>query len=304
MTTLRAPRSAEGAPPIMEASGCAPARWHEAWQVRSAHHPPVVRFDRPTQTLPISLTGSACALRCAHCNGHYLQHMRPIWEGDFSASRSLLISGGCDPQGRVPVMEHLSAVARFREGRRLNWHVGLINEEEMRALAPLVDVVSFDIVGDAATAREVYGLDLDLDDYLRCLAMIRRHAPVIPHLTIGLRGGRLSGELRALEALAGLDLTALILIILIPTPGTAYADCPPPALDDVAEVMLTARTALPIVRLTLGCMRPHGAYRQAVDELALHAGLNGIVNPTLRAERLATALGLEITWGDECCALP
>jgi len=64
-----------------------------------------------------------------------------------------------------------------------------------------------------------------------------------------------------------------------------------------------ARVALPSVRLYLGCIRPHGGYRQIVDDLAVRAGINGIVNPTRAAEQTAVAWGLEPIWGSECCAL-
>lgn len=279
-----------------------PARWQQAWQARTAHHPALVRFDRPTRTLPVSLTGVACALNCAHCGGHYLQHMQPIWEVKPDGATSCLISGGCDPHGRVPI-SHLEAVRALKEGRRLNWHVGLIDEEAMRAIAPLVDLVSFDVVGDAETAREVYGLDLTLDQYMQTFDMLRRYAPVVPHVTIGLRAGRVSGEYLALEALAARDVATLVLIVLIPTPGTAFAACPAPDLAAVSDVLLHARTLLPRARVYLGCMRPHGAYRQALDDLALRAGVNAIVNPTVRAERVAQELNLVVDWGEECCAL-
>jgi uncharacterized radical SAM superfamily protein len=283
-------------------------QWIEAWRVRANHHPSTIRFDRPLRTLPVSVTGQACALRCAHCGGHYLRHMHSIWDvranGADRNMSSLLISGGCDPQGRVPVAEHLGLIAQLKEGRRLNWHVGMIDEETVRAIAPLVDVVSFDVVGDAETAREVYGLDLTLDDYMRTYDVIWRHVPIVPHLTVGLRGGRISGEYAAIEALAARNVAALILIILIPTEGTAYAQCSPPSPEEVAAVMIEARLRLPAATLMLGCMRPHGAYRQAVDVLAVRAGLNGIVNPSGRAEREAVWRGLRIVWGEECCALP
>lgn len=278
-------------------------RWEEAWQVRLAHHNPIIHFDRPFNTLPVSVTGDACALDCAHCGGHYLRHMHPIWEAQGDGATSCLISGGCDEKGRVPVMPHLEKIAALGEGRRLNWHVGLIDEEEMRAIAPHVDVISFDMVGDAATVREVYGLNVTLDDYVRTFDTMRRYAPVVPHITIGLRGGELGGERAVLEALKDRALERLIFIILIPTEGTAYAHCSPPPLQEVAELFLDARTVLPDTDLYLGCMRPHGAYRQRVDELAIRAGLNGIVNPTHAAEDVAIDQGLQITWGDECCAL-
>ena len=269
----------------------------------------IIRFFRPTKTLPVSLTGRWCALNCAHCGGHYLQHMRPIWSvvspnGDVRAdgATSCLISGGCDRRGRVPVTSHLDEVARLRQGRRLNWHVGLIDEGDMRTIVPLVDVISFDLVGDAETAREVYGLDLTLQDYVQTLDMLCLYSPVVPHITIGLRGGRLSGERAALAALTEQQIEALVFIILIPTKGTAFAQCAPPALSEVAKLWVEARALLPKTRLYLGCMRPYGAYRQAVDDLAVRAGLDGIVNPSRGAVREATAMGLQAIWRDECCA--
>jgi uncharacterized radical SAM superfamily protein len=49
-------------------------------------------------------------------------------------------------------------------------------------------------------------------------------------------------------------------------------------------------------------MRPYGAYRRAVDELAVRAGLNGIVNPSANVASLAATLGLTVIGRDECCA--
>ncbi|MFP3895960.1 MAG: radical SAM protein [Anaerolineales bacterium] len=267
------------------------------------HHDPIIHFDRPFNTLPVSVTGNACALDCAHCGGHYLRHMHPIEEAQGDGATSCLISGGCDKKGRVPVVPHLDKIAALGEGRRLNWHVGLIDEEEMRVIAPHVDVISFDMVGDAATVREVYGLDMTLDDYVRTFDMMRRYAPVVPHITIGLRCGKISGEHTVLRALRDRALEKLIFIILIPTEDTDYAHCSPPSLQDVADLLLEARMLMPDTNLYLGCMRPHGTYRQRVDELAIHAGLNGIVNPTHAAEDTAVDKDLQIVWGKECCAL-
>lgn len=275
------------------------------WETRTHRHPPVIRFDRPGATLPISLTGTGCALRCAHCNGIYLRHMHRLEDAAVSACRSALISGGCDTSGRVPVTDkQLEQIACLKSaGIRLNWHLGFIDEASLTRLTPYIDMVSFDIVGDTETAREVYGLDTSLAECLRTLDMLREHVPVVPHLTIGLRAGRLSGEQAVLDALTARDIPALVLLILIPTSGTAFAECALPALGDVLSVFTAARLSLPGAVLYLGCMRPKGAYRQACDALAVRSGLNVIVNPDRTAVSLAKELGLKIVYGDECCAL-
>ena len=282
--------------------GCVDS-WQEAWRIRTKHFPPQIGFARPEQTLPVSLTGTHCALHCAHCNGHYLKGMVAIEDADPTGMTSCLVSGGCDQWGKVPVTSHMDAVQALRSGRILNWHVGFINEADIRVIAPYVDVISFDFVGDDDTIREVYGLDYTVDDYIRTYTMLRQHAMTVPHLTMGLRGGRICGEYQALHILKTIGLDALVLLVLIPTRGTRYAHCQPPPLDEVAEFMLAARCMLADVPIYLGCMRPGGRYRRDLDSLAVWAGVNKIVNPAPSAVRLAHEIGLLATWESECCVI-
>jgi len=156
-------------------------------------------------------------------------------------------------------------------------------------------------VGDNGTIREVYGLHYTVDDYVRTYIMLRRYARVVPHLTLGLRGGHFSGEYTALDILRRLGLDTLVILVLIPTAGTRYAGCRPPVLEEVAGFLLEARQSLPDTPIYLGCMRPGGSYRRRLDELAVRAGVNKIVNPAVSAIRLAEGLGLSARWENECC---
>ena len=276
------------------------------WQTRTANFPMTIQFDYPVDTAVISLTGAQCALNCAHCGRHYLRHMIPIWEAADRVAEtapSALISGGCDAEGRVPVTAHLEEVAALRSGRQLNWHVGLISEPEAEAIAPYVDVVSLDFVGDDETIRQVYGLDKTVADYIESYQILRRYARVLPHITIGLRGGELGHERPAMEILGQLGLDGLVFLVLMPTPGTRYADCQPPNVADVTAILVEARLRFPDKSIYLGCMRPKGRYRAALDPLAVRAGVNKIVSPGRPAVRLAESLGLSVVRGRECCAL-
>jgi uncharacterized radical SAM superfamily protein len=274
-----------------------------AWQHRTRYFPAAIGFVRPTDTLAISLTGTACALDCAHCGHRYLRGMVAIDDANPDGMTSCLISGGCDRSGRVPVQTHADRVAELRAGRSMNWHVGMIAESDMEAIAPQVDVVSFDFVVDDEAIAEVYGLSYTADDYLCTYKMLRRHARVVPHLTLGLRAGQMHGEYRALDALRSAGLEALVVLVFIPTAGTRYADCSPPVLEDVVRFLGEARCSLPQVPIYLGCMRPGGAYRQELDALAVRAGVNKIVNPARSAVRTAGALGLQAQWESECCVI-
>jgi uncharacterized radical SAM superfamily protein len=274
-----------------------------AWAVRQTHFPAEITWSYPLDTAVLSLTGRECALDCAHCGGHYLRGMRPIWETEPDSSTSCLVSGGCDLEGRVPVLAHLERLRAWRPGRKMNWHVGFVSEAEMEAIAPLVDVISFDFVGNDQTIRDVYGLERTVADYEATYRLLRRYARTLPHITIGLRGGQLGHEMAALERLQGLDVTGLVLLVFIPTPGTRYADRQPPPVEAAADILAEARLRFPWATLYLGCMRPKGRYRDQLDPLAVQAGYNVVVSPSRAARETAARLGLAVHQMRECCVL-
>jgi uncharacterized radical SAM superfamily protein len=179
--------------------------------------------------------------------------------------------------------------------------VGLIDESAMQAIAPYVDVISFDVVGDRETICEVYGLEATPGDYETVYAMLRRYAPVVPHITVGLRCGALGHERRAMDLLTRAGLEALVFIVFMPTPGTRYAACPPPDVEGVALLLAEARQRFPEIPIHLGCMRPRRGYRARLDPLAVRAGVNVIVSPSREGRAMAEALGLAAMETRECC---
>jgi uncharacterized radical SAM superfamily protein len=278
---------------------------NRAWETRLATFQSQLICYFPTNTLPISVTGTSCALNCAHCGGHYLRHMLPVDQAAadprLPAATSLLISGGCDADGCVPHRPHVDALAALRGTRRLNWHVGLIGPEDFALIKPCVDAVSFDFVGDDRTIREVYGLERTVEDYLASFRMLHGSVPVVPHITIGLAGGEIRGERRAISELQALGVDAVVFLVFVPTPGTRYAACVAAPPESVADLIAEARLLMPSAAITLGCMRPGGAHRAQLDALAVRAGVNGIVSPAPAALILAEAMGLATVNKDECC---
>jgi len=203
----------------------------------------------------------------------------------------------------VPVTNWLDRIKEIRAGKIMNWHVGLIDRAEAEAIAPYADVISFDFVGDADTIREVYGLECGVEEYVATYQLLRSYATVLPHITVGLRGGQIAGEYRALDILQELGPECLTFIVFIPTPGTRYAEREPPEIEEVLELLVEARLRFPTVPIHLGCMRPHGEYRERLDPLAVRAGVNVIVSPARTAVALARKLGLEVDRREECCAV-
>lgn len=278
------------------------------WQVRRQNFPDEILFDYPIQTESISLTGASCSLDCAHCGGHYLEGMTPIEDiksknPDELAFSSALVSGGCTPNGNVPFMPHVDTLHELKKKKRLNFHVGLLDDEEIAVVKDLADAVSFDFVAHDETIREVYGLQRTKEDYKQAYRKLREVVFVMPHVTLGLKGGEWAGEEAALDALEELGLDGLTFIVFIPTSGTRYADRQPLDVEEVVQFLAKARLRFPTIPIAMGCMRPIGRYRQILDEACVAMGLNRIVMPTPGARELVDKRGLKVIRGEECCAL-
>ncbi|MBC8016209.1 MAG: radical SAM protein [Sporomusaceae bacterium] len=262
----------------------------------------VICFAYPKSTKSISVTEGHCEQDCAHCGGHYLKHMLPISAIEESNAASFLISGGCR-DGTVPISQHIAELKALKQGRRYNLHVGLVNEAEIAEIAEIADCISFDFVGDDETIREVFGIQRTVSDYVHCYTELRQQVKVMPHICIGLHGGEIRGEYRAVELLRELGMDGLTFIIFTPTRGTRYADCLPPNMEEVVTLLKWARQACPLVPIHLGCMRPGGRYRSEIDQWAVKIGIDTIVNPTPKAVALAKELGMSILRKEECCVL-
>ncbi|MGM0472427.1 MAG: radical SAM protein [Bacillota bacterium] len=279
---------------------------NKAWEVRNQNFPSFIEFDYPTKTAAVSLTGNQCSLDCAHCGGHYLENMLTLDQLDNESNQevsSCLISGGCDQWGKVDIASHLDHLKESKEDKDYNMHVGLVDEAEIDEISQVADVVSFDFVADQATIDEVYGLERTVEDYVETYKQLKQQVEVVPHICIGLKGGEIAGEYRALELLKELGVSKLAFIVFIPTDDTDYAECSPPALEEVLDILCQARIDFPQTPINLGCMRPKGKYRAELDYYAVTTGVNKIVIPTSYAIDKAKELGLEIEQGEECCAL-
>jgi uncharacterized radical SAM superfamily protein len=273
--------------------------------------------ERPNRFLPVSVTGTACALQCDHCRTKVLEGMVTLGEERdlFATARRLrergtdgiLVSGGSQRHGGVPLLPHLDAMRRVREelGMRVVVHSGVVSPKLAAGLAAAgVDGVMLDIIGAEETIRDVYHLDLVPADFERALELLARHGlRIIPHIVLGLHYGRLLGEWNALEMIARYPVSTLILVVLTPLVGTPMAHLPPPPPADVSDFFATARARMSDTRVNLGCGRPMGEMKVALDRAAINHGLNGIAYPAEGMVAYARERGLEPAFHEYCCSL-
>lgn len=302
------------------------------FEVRRANFPDTMDFYAPglkrwqtsewtpeneKRFLPVSVTGSACALSCDHCQSKVLEGMISVKADEdlfalaerlkAQGSEGLLVSGGSTRSGGVPLLPHLRHVPRIREelGMKVIVHSGVVSPELAAGLADAgVDGVMLDIIGADETIRDVYHLDLTVADFDRALGLLaEQELRIIPHIVMGLHYGQFLGEYRALDIITRHPVSTIILVALMPLVGTPMAHIPPPPVEEMTEFFRATRLAAPDTTVNLGCARPLGKAKEELDQAAVDLGLNGIAYPAEGAIAYAESRGLEPRLYEYCCSL-
>jgi len=260
-----------------------------------------ITFVYPTNTRAVSLTGTNCAMNCPWCGGHYLKKMAELTQIEQSVAKpaSLLISGGWNAQGQLPWEENFNRLLSLKnQGIRLNIHSGLWKKEQVSRLKELNPVISFDFLLDQGLMKEC-GFVFSTTEVIKSYdLLVDSGLPVIPHLLLGRNRGSLGGDFEILKTLSAYNPKKLVLLIFIPTPDTAFADCPVPELLDLEKFFSRAQETLGRTSLILGCMRPGGALRVKIDNLAVKHNFSKIVMPAPQIRKTAT----KTLQQNECCA--
>ena len=274
-------------------------------------------YHSSPKTFPsISITGNRCSLNCDHCGGKLLSSMipAPTPEKLYQVCRKIyedggigcLISGGCLPDGSVPLGRFVEVIGRVKRelGLKLVVHTGLIDEATAHGLREAgVDAALIDVIGSDETIRDVYHLKAGVRDYEKALhALHTSGLPLIPHVVVGLHYGEVKGELQALKMISKYDPSALVIVALRTIQGTPMEGISPPPPEEIGRIIAIARLLLPKVPIVLGCARPLGRHRVVTDALALKAGVNAIAFPAEKTIELAKAMGLKITFSPLCCS--
>jgi len=267
--------------------------------------------------VPVSVTGSACALNCKHCGRRLLETMIPATTperllevaGELKerGCKGILISGGADGRGVVPLTKFARAIARLKKemGLLMAVHTGIVTEELAAALAQAnIDCAMLDIIGADETVHEVYSLDVSARAYYQSLVNVTKYGiPASPHIVIGLHWGRILGEKRAIDWAAEFPLASLVLVVIMPLPGTEMENVQIASVSEIADVIRYARERLPDTALLLGCARPAGKEREIIDRLAIEIGVDGIAYPEDGTVAFAREKGRTPRFSELCCSL-
>jgi lipoyl synthase len=263
----------------------------------------------------VSITGSHCALRCDHCSGKILDGMICAGSGDHllekclhleeKGCRGVLISGGCDEEGRLPWEGFIPAIREIksRTNLYLSIHCGLVTDRDAHLLKEAgVDQALIDVIGDDVTYRDIYHVPFGVSRIADSLGALERAGlPIVPHIVCGLHYGKMRGEWDAVRMISRFHVEQLVVVSLMRIPGTPAFRAESPPAEGVAGIIAEARMRLPDVRISLGCARQRGNPR--LETLAIDAGVNRMALPSDDAVGHALKYGLEVRYQRTCCSI-
>jgi hypothetical protein len=215
----------------------------------------------------------------------------------IEGARCVLLSGGFTRDGRLPVSGFTDALAKAKRdtGLKVEAHLGLLGDQEIELLGKAgVDAFLLDIIGDQGTIDDYFGGTWRVEDYERVIKAANGCMPTVaPHVLIGVDGGHVKGEYRAIDIAtrAGVDSLAILTLT-----HSSFVT----GFDEIEGVMQYARRRMKS-HLTLGCMRGSGRGRLALEKLAVELGFNGIANPAKETVEYAKSLGLLTVEVESCC---
>jgi len=278
--------------------------------------PGMFRCDGVSGKYPaISITGSECALDCDHCGAVLLRSMIPaqtpalLIEKCISlgekGNHGVLISGGCDEDGRLPWESFLPAIeeAKSKTNLFISVHSGLLDDKTALGLMQAgVDQALIDVIGDDATYRSIYHVKFCVSRIISTLESLQKaRLPVVPHIVCGLHYGKMKGEKRAVEFISRFNAEQVVIVSYMRIPGTDTQKFVLPEPEEVANIIAETRFRMPGVRISLGCARQRGNTR--LETLAIDAGVNRMALPSEEAIKRAMDYGLDIRYQRTCCSV-
>ncbi|MCP4303097.1 MAG: radical SAM protein, partial [Gammaproteobacteria bacterium] len=218
-----------------------------------------------------------------------------------------LLSGGSNKKNEISYSRYMPIVEKLKNDfpeLKVAIHSALLDERRAKEMESAgVDTVMMDVIGAEKTINKVYKLERPVEDFETTLAALcTTTMEVTPHIVIGLHYGQILGEENALDIVSRYDITALVLVVIMPfyaKPGTFVT----PQTADVGRIFLAARERLPDKQVLLGCARPPGMHKRVTDAYAIMAGLDGIAFPADGAVSVAHTIGRPFEQAHSCCSI-
>jgi uncharacterized radical SAM superfamily protein len=290
--------------------------WRHLGKRIAFYLPGMFRLDGATGRYPaLSITGGECALGCDHCQGKILSSMVDAQSAEklvfqcrqlaAKGNYGVLISGGCNAEGRLPWDRFLPAIKQIKSETELfiSVHSGMVDDPVAFGLKEAgVDQALIDVVGDDETFKTVFHLPFGVERIEASMTALQRAGvPMVPHIVCGIHYGGMRGENNAVAMISQFKVQQVAIVSLMTIPGTRMEKMRPPTPEAVAEIIAEVRFAMPQVPVSLGCARQRG--NRHLEVLAVEAGVNHLALPSEEAVERAESYGLDIRYQETCCSV-
>jgi hypothetical protein len=220
----------------------------------------------------------------------------------------VLLSGGADRNGEVPLKKFLPAIRSIKEKAplfKVIVHTGLIQKEMGKGLKEAgIDQVLIDVIGDNDTIREVYHLNKRVEDYEETLWMLKEMGHrLAPHIIIGHHFGEIRGEWRALEMVTRVGVETIVLVVfktLLPIGKNHFRV---PLSEETSRISAIARILNPRTPIRMGCIRPAHPSKAEMEKGFIDSGANTIAYPLQGTIDYAKEIGFKTKFIEMCCSL-
>jgi lipoyl synthase len=232
-------------------------------------------------------------------------------EGGSQASvNGILISGGFDSLGRLPLDERIlpeikEVKDRYGQGMKIFIHLGFTDIQTAESLYGIgIDGALVNIFSDKHSIEEIYNLKgCSPDMFYKNVRLLKEAGlRVSPHLMIGLGDSSLSGEYRSLKEIAKSGVDSCVFAIAKNISRHDKLVLPEVKPLDVVKLFKYAKSIMPGIPVILGCARPYGQEFEKMEIELIKLGISVIAFPSGKTLDYAKDNSLSVHFEEQCCA--
>jgi lipoyl synthase len=230
--------------------------------------------------------------------------------------KGLLISGGFDRKGRLPLDNYLESIKKIKNMHpdlKIFAHTGFVEETEaIKIKESGIDGVLTNIIANIYSIEKVYNLPGYLpQDYYRTLENLKKAGnKTAPHIIIGLENGKIESEFEAVRQISSIGADCLVFAILkklskeINFLKTKNAFSKTIEIDsaEIISLISFAQKLMPGTPISLGCAKPAIKKRGQFEIDLLKNGISIIAFPEQETINYAIKEKIPYKFEETCCA--
>ncbi len=265
-----------------------------------------------------SITGGNCELDCKHCKKKLLDGM-DIFENSKNGLdkiinghknnnlKGILISGGFDHDGKLPIWEYLGIIKELKKScPRLTIlaHVGFTDyKEAVKIKDSGIDYVLVNMISGSNAIKNIYNLKNKTEkDYLETIKILEETGNItIPHIIAGIDALNIDSDYRAVKKLAELNIKKLVFVVLKKlsrNSDTKEFD----GYEKLTDLIIYAKESMPDTKISLGCASPSSKKRGRFEISLIENNIDCISFPSQETISFCNEKKIPYRFEEMCCA--